>query len=139
MVVEINQALIESLVDTKTSMLVMAASVVRKLGIMHIIPSHETYKTASCIIILVLGKTTYIPITIGKVVRPMIFLVVDIDNYDVLLGLDFLMKIGAIVDVEKGVMHVWNKPGVTIEILPLNVVNMLQRIARLEEVEHATP
>jgi hypothetical protein len=33
----------------------------------------------------------------------MVFLVVDIDNYD-LLGLDFLMKIGAMVDVEKGVI-----------------------------------
>jgi len=30
----------------------------------------------------------------------MTFMVVDIDNYDVLLGLDFLIKIGAIVDVE---------------------------------------
>jgi len=27
-------------------------------------------------------------------------MVVDIDSYDVLLGLDFLIKIGAIVDVE---------------------------------------
>jgi len=51
MVVEIKQALIESLVDTKTSMLVMAASAVRKLGIRHLVPSHETYKTTSCIII----------------------------------------------------------------------------------------
>jgi len=34
----------------------------------------------------------------------MIFLVVDIDSYDLLLGLDFLIKIGAIVDVEKGVI-----------------------------------
>jgi hypothetical protein len=30
----------------------------------------------------------------------MTFMVVDIDNYDVLFGLDFLIKIGAIVDVE---------------------------------------
>jgi hypothetical protein len=30
----------------------------------------------------------------------MIFLVVDTNNYDLLLGLDFLIKIGAIVDVE---------------------------------------
>jgi len=29
----------------------------------------------------------------------MIFMVVDTDSYDVLLGLDFLIKIGAIVDV----------------------------------------
>jgi len=27
-------------------------------------------------------------------------MVVDMDSYDVLLGLDFLIKIGAIVDVE---------------------------------------
>jgi hypothetical protein len=30
----------------------------------------------------------------------MTFMVVDTDNYDVLLGLDLLIKIGAIVNVE---------------------------------------
>jgi hypothetical protein len=30
----------------------------------------------------------------------MVFLVVDTNNYDLLLGLDFLMKIGAVVDVD---------------------------------------
>jgi hypothetical protein len=30
----------------------------------------------------------------------MTFMVVDTDSYDVLLGLDFLMKIGTVVDVE---------------------------------------
>jgi hypothetical protein len=55
----------------------------------------------------------------------MIFLVVDTDNYDLLLGLDFLIKIGEVVDVEKGVIHVRNKPGTKVEVLPLNVVNML--------------
>jgi hypothetical protein len=34
----------------------------------------------------------------------MVFLIVDTDNYDILLGLDFLMKIGTIVNVEKGVI-----------------------------------
>jgi hypothetical protein len=46
----------------------------------------------------------------------MIFLVIDTKNYDLLLGLDFIMKIGAIVDVEKGVIQVWKGPSVTIEI-----------------------
>jgi hypothetical protein len=55
----------------------------------------------------------------------MIFLVVDINNYDLLLGLDFLIKIGAIIDVEKGVIQVCNVPGMEMEVLPLNVVNML--------------
>lgn len=30
----------------------------------------------------------------------MTFMVVDTDSYDILLGLDFLIKIGAIVDVD---------------------------------------
>jgi hypothetical protein len=34
----------------------------------------------------------------------MIFLMVDIDNHDLLLILNFLIKIEAIVDVDKGVI-----------------------------------
>jgi hypothetical protein len=63
----------------------------------------------------------------------MIFLVVDTDNYDLLLGLDFLMKIGVVVDVEKGVIQVCSGPGMEVEVLPLNVVNMLQMLKRSEE------
>jgi hypothetical protein len=51
LVVEINQALIEGLVDTRASMSVMVASVVRKLGIMHLVAGHETYKTTFGIVI----------------------------------------------------------------------------------------
>jgi len=42
-----------------------------------------------------------IPVRVGTVVCNMVFLVVDINTYDLLLGLDFFMKIGAVVDVEK--------------------------------------
>jgi hypothetical protein len=34
----------------------------------------------------------------------MIFFVVNIDSYNMLLGLDFFIKVGAIVDVEKGII-----------------------------------
>jgi hypothetical protein len=44
--VEINSYLIEGLVDTSTSMSVMAAAVVRELGLMHLVSGSETYKTA---------------------------------------------------------------------------------------------
>jgi hypothetical protein len=67
-------------------------------------------------------------VTVGKVVCQMNFLVVDIDNYDLLLRLDFLMKIGVVVDVENGIIHVQNGLGITMEVLPLNVVNMLHKI-----------
>jgi predicted aspartyl protease len=48
--IEINQAMIEGLVDIGASMSGMAASVVKELGIMHQVASHETYKTTSSIV-----------------------------------------------------------------------------------------
>jgi hypothetical protein len=45
-----NQALLEGLVDTRALMLVIAASVVKELGIMHLVSRHETYKITSSII-----------------------------------------------------------------------------------------
>jgi hypothetical protein len=63
----------------------------------------------------------------------MIFLVVSTDNYDLLLGLDFLIKIRVVVNVEKGIIQVPNRPRMEVEVLPLNVVNMLQVLERSEK------
>jgi hypothetical protein len=68
LVVEINQALLEGLVDTRALMLVMAANVVKEFGIMHLVSRHETYKIISSIITQALGKITNIHVTMGKVV-----------------------------------------------------------------------
>jgi hypothetical protein len=57
----------------------------------------------------------------------MTFMVVDTDSYDILLGLDLLIKIGAIVDIEQGLIQVRKGPGANVEILPLTVVNLVQR------------
>jgi hypothetical protein len=55
-------------------------------------------------------------------------MVVDTDNYDVLIGLDFLMKIGAVVDVERGLIQMRHGPGTNVEVLPLTMVNLLQKM-----------
>jgi len=55
-------------------------------------------------------------------------MVVDTDSYDVLLGLDLLIKIGAIVDVKQGLIQVRRGPGTNVEILPLTVVNLVQKL-----------
>jgi hypothetical protein len=55
-------------------------------------------------------------------------MVVDTDSYDVMLGLDFLIKIRAIVDVERGLIQVRHGPGANVEVLPLTMVNMLQKM-----------
>ncbi len=48
--VEINNYVVEGLVDTGASMSVMAATVVREMGMMHLVTGTETYKTASGVV-----------------------------------------------------------------------------------------
>jgi predicted aspartyl protease len=104
LLVEINNYVVEGLVDIGASMSVMAAVVVRELGMMHLVTRTETYKIASGVITQALGRINEISVKVGGVQCAMTFMVVDTDSYNVLLGLDFLMKIGAVVDVERGLL-----------------------------------
>ncbi len=124
--VEINGYLIEGLVDTGASMSVMAAAVVREMGMMHLVSGSETYKTASGMLMQAMGRIDEVSVKTGGVQCAMTFMIVDTDSYDVLLGFDFLIKIGTIVDVERGLIQVRHGPGSDVEVLPLTVVNMLQ-------------
>jgi hypothetical protein len=123
--VEINRYIIEGLVDTGASMSVMAAAVVREMGMMHSVVGSESYKTASGVVTQALGRIDEVVVGVGGVHCIMTFMVVDTNSYDVLLGLDFLMKIGAVVDVERGLIQIRRGPGTNVEVLPLTVVNLL--------------
>jgi hypothetical protein len=125
--VEINSYLIEGLVDTGASMSVMVVAVVRELGLMHLVSGSETYKMALGAMTHALGRIGEVPIKIGGVQCNMTFMVVDTDSYDVLLGLDLLIKIGVIIDVEQGLIQVRRGPGTDVEVLPLTMVNLMQR------------
>lgn len=59
----------------------------------------------------------------------MVFLIVDTHNYSVFLGLDFLMKIRVVINVEKGIIQVQNGPTMEVELLPLIIINMLQHVS----------
>jgi hypothetical protein len=93
---------------------------------MHLVSGHETYKTTSKTVTTTLGRLDDIPVRVGNVVCNMVFLVVDTNSYDLLLGLNFLMKIGAMVDLEKNIIQVRHGPRADVEMLPLNVVNIEQ-------------
>ncbi len=125
LLIEINNGVIEGLVDTGTSMLVITASILRELGIMHLVSNHETYKMTSRTITIALGRLDDIPVCVSNVVCNMVFLVVDMDTYDLLLDLDFLVKIRAVVNVEKCTIQVMHGAGVDVEILLLNVMNIV--------------
>jgi hypothetical protein len=66
----------------------------------------------------------------------MTFMVVDIDSYNLLFGLNFLIKIGIVVDVEKGIIQVRQGPGNNIQVLPLSMVNMLQVVKDKTQHDH---
>ncbi len=71
---------------------------------MHLVSGLETYKMASGAVTQALGRIEEVPIKVGGVQCSMTFMVVDTNSYDILLGLDLLIKIGAIVDVEQGLI-----------------------------------
>jgi hypothetical protein len=65
--VEIRYCIVESLVNTRASMSVLAAAVVRELGIMHLVTGNESYKTASRVITRALGRVDEIQVKIGGI------------------------------------------------------------------------
>jgi len=94
---------------------------------MHLVFGSETYKTALGALTQALGRIDEVPIKVRGVQCNMTFMVVDTDSYDVLLGLNLLIKIGAIVDVEQGLIQVRRGPGTDVEVLSLTMVNLMQR------------
>jgi hypothetical protein len=92
-------------------MSMMVARIVQKLGIMHLVSSNDNYKMAFGIVTRALGRIINLLIKVGNIQCNMVFLIVDINSYDILLGFNFLMKIKTIVDVDKGVIQVQNGPG----------------------------
>ncbi len=136
--VEINNCVVEGLVDTGLSMSVLAVVIIRELGMMHLVTGNESYKTASGMVTRALGRVDEIQVKIGGIQCAMTFMVVDMDGYDMLLGLDFLMKIGAVVDVERGLIQVRHGPRTNVEVLPLTVVNLLQRMSTSTMVREAS-
>jgi hypothetical protein len=89
LLLEINNYVVEGLVATKALMFIMHVAVVRELGIKHLVVGSETYKTASRVVTQAMGRINEVPIKVGGVQCTMTFMMVDIDNYDVLVGLDF--------------------------------------------------
>jgi predicted aspartyl protease len=64
---EISNYVVEGLVDTGASMSVMAAAVVREMGMMHLVTGTETYKTASGVVTQALGRISEILVKVGGV------------------------------------------------------------------------
>jgi len=60
--------MIKGLVDTGAFMLIMATNVIRKLGIMHLVVGHKTYKTAFGIVTHALGRIIELLVKVGRII-----------------------------------------------------------------------
>ncbi len=56
----------------------------------------ESYNITLGTITRALGRIIHLLLKVGNIQCSMILLIINTDNYDVLLGLKFLMKIGAV-------------------------------------------
>jgi hypothetical protein len=84
--------LVERLVDIGASMFMLSIILVRELGIMCL--GMKSYKTMSMVVIQAFKKISKLIVHIGQVQCNMNFMILNINNYDDLLGLDFFIKIG---------------------------------------------
>jgi hypothetical protein len=66
--VEMNNHIIEGLVDTETSMSVLAANVVRELGIVNLVIRLESYKKTSKIVTQTMGGISDFPIHLEEII-----------------------------------------------------------------------
>jgi hypothetical protein len=66
--------------------------------------SFQSYKTTSGVVTEAFCKLSELPIRIGDVQCFMTFMIMDINNYDLLVGLNFFINISVVVDVEKGLI-----------------------------------
>jgi len=60
-------------------------------------------------------------------------MVLDIDGYNLLMGLNFLVKIGAVVDVERGLIQITNNPGLDFQVLSPNTINVVSSLTSGDE------
>jgi hypothetical protein len=72
-----------------------------------------------------MGRIEGLHVFIGETSYRMAFMVVDTNNYDILLGLDFLIKIGIVLDIEQSLIQIKQGYGENVQIPPLNMVNIL--------------
>jgi hypothetical protein len=84
----------------------MLAGVVPELGFMHLVTSSKSYKTVSGGVTQPLRRINEMSMIVGEIQHLMTFMIIDTHSYDLLLGLVFLIKIRAVVDVEKRLIHI---------------------------------
>jgi len=63
----------------------------------------------------------------------MSFMVLDTNGYNLLMGLNFFMKIGDVMDVEKCLIQIKNGPRLDVQVVPWNIINVVYSLTSGDE------
>jgi hypothetical protein len=72
-----------------------------------------------------MGMVENLLVKVGGIKCFTTYMVVNMHNYNILMGLSFLVKIGFIMHVKRGLIQLINGIGLDIQVLPLNTINMM--------------
>ncbi len=116
------------LVNIRATILVISRSTIQELGLVHLVVGLESYKTILQIVMQATGRLENLLVKVGGIKCFTTYMVVDMHSYKILMGLSFLVKIGVIMDVKRGLIQVINDIGLDIQVLPLNTINMINLV-----------
>jgi len=60
-------------------------------------------------------------------------MVLDTNGYNLLMGLNFFMKIGDVMDVEKCLIQIKNWPRLDVQVVPPNIINVVYSLTSGDE------
>ena len=92
--------------DTGASMSIMSEDTARELGLLKKMLGEESYCTASKAVEKALGRLEQVPIVIVDERILQDFMVIRTTRYKMLLGIDFLFKVGAVLDFEQALIQI---------------------------------
>uniref|UniRef100_A0A7S1ZM78 Peptidase A2 domain-containing protein n=1 Tax=Trieres chinensis TaxID=1514140 RepID=A0A7S1ZM78_TRICV len=109
---------VEMMVDSGAQTSVMSTSLARMLGLMSNIDTREQGVAAGVGRARIIGRIRNIVCTLGNVEFDMDFMVLDVPDKLMLLGLDQLRRFKCVIDLEKEVLVFGGQGGVEVPMLP---------------------
>ena len=112
---------VRAIVDTGSSISLISMTTVRKLGLLDCVDQHTSIEffNAGGQKMVPHGALNDLPITMGPITQRHTFVVVDVDAYDVVLGIDFLGPLQVKIDMHDKALRVKMDP-YTITTIPLH-------------------
>merc|ERR1712137_293539 len=115
---EIGNRVVEMMVDTGAQSSVISVPLMRTLGLDHLLNRQYQGVAAGVGRARILGRCENVPVKIGHVEFRLFFLVLDISESMLILGIDQMKRFKCMIDLESNKLIFGGRDGVEVEFLP---------------------